>query len=394
MRAAYFLLLLAAPASAFWNDTGGSTLQFLRLSPGARALGMGEAYGPVAAGAEAVYWNPGGMARLNHADLAYSHSDMLGLLRLEHVAYAAPLRRLGGVFGFSATMFHQEPIPLVTNTNQKIGSFAPHGESFALAYARHLFIGTDHSMRDRGFFQDLWRHPGAWEPLDHEPEPWTGSLALGLAVKFVSETIYDETAWAVALDIGSHFRPVDLPELSITGVLRNLGTVPKFRSQSESLPMEGAVGAALELPMGNQRLIPAFETAIPLYGKPYGKLGFEYSFPVVETWRFAVRAGYKTLAATDLGPLSGLAGGIGMQGRQLSVDFAFSPMAALGESFRGSLGWSFDPPGFQSRPVKRSSQRGGRTPIRGPSGAIRAEPVERPDRKEATPAKVKGRPRY
>ncbi|MBI3298669.1 MAG: hypothetical protein HYZ75_10930 [Elusimicrobia bacterium] len=375
MKPALLLLLAALPAGAVWDDPGGSTMHFLRLGAGARALGMAEAYGPVAAGADAVYWNPAGLAKLTRPDFTYSHAEMLGLLRLEHLAYARPLQRWGGTWGVSATFFHQESIPLVTNANQRVGSFAPHGESVSIAYARHLIVGEDHPLRDRGFFQDLWRHPGAYEPLDHAAEPWTGSLALGGALKFVSETIYDESAWAVAFDGGAHFRPVDLPELAMSATLRNLGTRPKFREQQETLPLEGSLGAAIDLDMAKHRLIPAFEAAIPSYGKPYGKLGFEWSFPAADGWRFALRGGYKTLTAVDLGPLSGLAGGIGLAGRRLSVDFAFQPMAALGEVYRASLGWRFDAAVYKGRPSRVRQRRGAREPVRGPSGAVRVEPV-------------------
>jgi hypothetical protein len=374
------------PAAAFWDDTGASTLQFLRVGPGARALGMGEAYGPVVSGAESVYWNPGAMARTDRLTASYSHAEMLGLLRLEHAAFALPLRRLGGAMGMSFTFFHQEPMALVTNTNQNIGSFAPHGQSIALAYARNIFTGDDHPMRDRGFFQDLYRRPGAWEPLDHEPEPWTGSASLGAALKFVSETIHDESAWAVALDAGSQFRPVDAPELSMSAVVRNVGTSPKFRNATEALPAEAAFGIAYALDARRQRVWPAFEVAIPRHGKPYGKLGVEYGFPVSEAWRGAVRGGYKTLTAADLGPLTGLSGGIGLEGKAFHVDFAFQPMAVLGEVFRISMGWKFNPPAARRRPTRRVApppqRRFEYVPMK---DAVEVEPADAPKTK---------RPRY
>lgn len=386
MRHAALALLLAAPAGAFWNDTGGSTLQFLRLGPGARPLGMGEAYGPVVSGAESVYWNPGAMAGADRLETAYSHSEMLGLLRLEHGAFAMPVRRLGGALGMSFTFFHQDPIPLVTNTNQNIGSFAPHGESFALGYARNIFTGDDHPMRDRGYFQDLYRRPGAWEPLDHEPEPWTGSASVGGAVKFVEETIYDESAWAVALDAGSQYRPVDAPELSMSAVLRNLGTRPRFRQESESLPLEFSLGAAYALDWGGQRVWPAFEAAVPQHGKPYAKLGMEYVFPVSQGWRGALRGGYKTLTAGDLGPLTGLAGGIGLAGRAFNVDFAFQPMAVLGEVFRASFGWKFNPPApVRRKPARRVAPPPQRRFEYSPVKGVEAEPVNDAPKRPARP---------
>lgn len=384
MRKALLALLLAASpaAGAVFDDVGGATMQYLRLGTGARALGMGEAYGPVASGAEAVYWNPGAMSQAAAPDFTYSHAEMLGLLRLEHAAYTRPVSFLGGTVGIGTSFFHQESIPLVTNTNRNIGSYAPHGEAVSLAYSRRLFVGEDHPSRDRGFFQDLWRRPGAYEPLEHEAEMWTGSASMGLAAKFVSETIYDESAWALALDAGTLFRPVDMPELAMSAVLRNLGTRAKFRSESESLPLEGAVGAALAVEFDKQKLLPAAEASFPAHGLPYGKVGIEYSFPVADKWRFALRAGYKSLTAVDLGPLSGLTGGIGFEGRRLRVDFAFQPMAVLGEVYRASFGWRFDPAAPRIRRTKRIDGRiyNRRPPPARPEKAIEVVPVK-PDRR-------------
>ncbi|MBI5597171.1 MAG: hypothetical protein HY928_13850 [Elusimicrobia bacterium] len=376
--AAMALLLCAAPAAgAVFDDVGGAALQFLRLGTGARSLGMAEAYTAVASGAEAVYWNPGAMGQSDRPDFAYSHAEMLGLLRMEHAAYARPVPRLGGTMGVAASIFHQDSIPVVTNTNKTIGSFAPHGEAIAVAYSRRLFVGEDHPSRDRGFFQDLWRRPGAYEPLEHEPEMWTGSASFGLAGKFVSETIYDESAWAAALDAGVLFRPIDMPELAVSAVLRNLGTRPKFNTESESLPLEGSAGAALNIDFGTHRLLPAVEASIPAHGLPYGKVGFEYSFPVADKWRFALRGGYKSLTAPDLGPLSGLAGGIGLLGKRFTVDFAFQPMAVLGEVYRASFGWRFDVPETRRRVKKRIDGRIWNRPAPAqPEKAIEVEPLK------------------
>ena len=385
------LVLLAAPAGAVWTDTGGSAMQFLRVTPGARALALGEAYGPVAVGAEAMYWNPAGLARLGRPDFSYSHAEMLGLLRHDHAAFSAPFHRIGGAWGLAASFFHQDSIPLVTNTDQTIGSFAPHGEALALGYARRLFVGEDNPAEDRSFFQDLWRHPGAPEPLDHEPEPWTGSLAVGGAFKFASETIYDESAWAVALDVGANFRPVDLPEMSMSATLRNLGTHPRFRGESEPLPLEAAVGVAYAAELDGHRLLPAFEVAVPAQGKPYGKLGLEYSLPVAGDWRASIRAGYKSLAAYDLGPLAGLAGGVGFSGSCLSVDFAFTPMGALGEVFRGSFGWRFETPDMIPRERHSGKRIDGR--IR-PIAPGRPEKPGKPGKPEPAPRRPDDRRRY
>ncbi|TPW19866.1 MAG: hypothetical protein FD126_2260 [Elusimicrobia bacterium] len=116
---------------------------------------------------------------------------------------------------------------------------------------------------------------------------------------------------------------------------------------------------------------------MPQHGKPYGKLGVEYLFPVSEVWRGAVRGGYKTLTVGDLGPLTGLAGGIGLLGKNFNVDFAFQPMAVLGEIFRISLGYRFNPAAPARRKPARKvapppQRRFEYVPIKG----VEAEPVD------------------
>ncbi|MDE2293534.1 MAG: hypothetical protein KGL53_15745 [Elusimicrobia bacterium] len=378
MRAplALALLLAAAPAGAVWDDTGGAAMQFLRLGTGARALGMGEAYGPVVSGPESVYWNPAGLARVPAPELTYSHSEMLSFLHHEHAAFAWPL--WGGGAGVGVTFFHQDGLPLITNSNQRVGDFTPHSEAVSLAWGRSFSVGEDNPALDRGYFRELWSRNGAWQPLGDDPEMWTGSLDGGAALKFVSDTIYDKSAWALALDAGVQFHPVDMPQASLSAVLRNLGTRPRYVNESESLPLEGSLGGAYRFGDGPVRFLPALEAAFPAQGKPYGKLGVEYSMPVQDVWRVALRAGYKSLTAPDLGPLSGLSGGVGLAVGGLSVDLAFQPMAVLGEVFRGSISWRFDRslPRRRRRPDGWIRSRGSRRPAP-EKPAVEVEP-ERP----------------
>lgn len=345
MRAVLAALLLSlagtARGAAFRAGTGGAAAQFLRLGPGARALSMGEAYGPVAEGPEAIYWNPAGLAKLQKPELAYTHVEMLRFFHHDHVAYAHPVRALGGTVAAAATVFYQDSLDLVTNTNQTVGRFSSHSEAYSIAYARAFGLGEDHRTRDRAFFQDAWNLPGVYRPLLRESEPWNGNLMAGLALKTVMETIHDKRASAFAADGGVLFRHYDLSELSLSFTFRNVGNRLRFIRAYESLPAEVSAGAAYDFPLQEHRLLAAFEVSVPYHGDPYAKVGAEYSARLAEATFASVRFGYKTLSAAALGPLTGLTGGVGLRHGRFSADVGFQPMADLGESYRMSLGYRF-----------------------------------------------------
>lgn len=339
--AASLTLLLAAPVGAFLNNTGGSTAQFLRIGMGTRPAGLGEAYGPVAEGPNAIYWNPAGLARQEAPEVSYSHIEMLRFFHHDSIAYVHPVRALRGALGFSASMFYQDSIDLVDNRNTTDGSFRPHSEVFSFAYATSFGVGDDYLRNDREYYQDLWYHPQAFRPLDRGNDLWTGNLAVGVAAKLITETIYDEQAFSAAVDGGVHFRHAEIRPLTLSFVFRNVGTSPRFKQKAERLPAEVAFGAAYDISWSGRRLLGAVEASIPYYGKPFGKVGVEYSFSLRgENWA-ALRTGYKSLTAIDLGPLTGIVGGIGFGNKRISVDLGFQPMDELGATFRGSVGYRF-----------------------------------------------------
>jgi hypothetical protein len=325
MRAWLALILLASPAAA--GDL--PTAQFLRIGAGARALGMGEAYGPVAEGAQAVYWNPAGLASLKSADLSYSHSEMMRFFHHDFLAFALPVRALGGAMGASATLYYEDPLDLVTNTNQRVGSFRTHCEAFSLAYAASFLGGEEAPPSD---LDGIWVLPARGRS--------PGRLSLGLSAKAVLQSVYDRRASAAAADGGLLWKPRGLGGLSLSLAFRNLGTKARFISESESLPAEVCAGAAWRLSGPGGRLVAAAEGGAPLSGFAFGKLGLEYSFPVGEGAAMAARLGYKS-TGRDLGALAGATAGVGLSRGALGFDFGFQPMGDLGEVYRIGLGWGF-----------------------------------------------------
>ncbi|MBI4218145.1 MAG: hypothetical protein HY610_03425, partial [Elusimicrobia bacterium] len=75
-------------AAGFRNYVGSSGAQFLKLPVSARAIGMGEAYGSVAEGAEAIYWNPAGLGREEGKSVSVMHAVYFQNIYYDFVSYA------------------------------------------------------------------------------------------------------------------------------------------------------------------------------------------------------------------------------------------------------------------------------------------------------------------
>ena len=335
------LLALAPEAGALQTNVGTAAAEFLRLGAGARALGMGEAYSAVAEGPDAVYWNPAGLARMSRPEVCYTRSEMPAGLHGDFGAVAAPVPLLRGVVAFAVTRLSQESLDLVNASNQTLGSFSPHSEVYAFAYG-HQFSGNDPADVARDYFGDNWNVPYVDRPLGYEREPWTGEISAGLSLKVISEDLGTRQATTVAVDGGATFRPVDWHDLILAGAFRHVGGNLRFISDSEPLPAEAAGSLAYEMRLQESwRLLPALEVDVPYAGDPYGKLGIEAERRLTPGVTAALRLGYSSRTVSDLGPISGLAAGVGLRVQRFSFDAAFQPMGLLGETFRLGVGWRF-----------------------------------------------------
>lgn len=334
------LLAAAAPARALVQNVGTSAAEFLRLGAGARSLGMGDASTAVADGPEAVYWNPAGLGALTRPEIAYSRSELPGGVHHDFLAVAAPWARARGTFAFAVTRLTQDKLAMTDAANQPQGDFGPHSEAYAFAYGT-AFADNDPMTGARDYFRENWNLPRVDRPYDEEPEPWTGEISAGLSVKAISESLGARRASTWALDGGGSYRPSWMHELIVAGAARHIGGKIKFIHEAEPLPGELAASVAYDARVDAWRLLPALEVDAPYAGNFYGKLGFEASCPVASGMSAAARLGYSSRTAPDLGALSGLTAGVGLQAGGFKFDAAFAPMGVLGQAMRLGVGWKF-----------------------------------------------------
>lgn len=73
------------------RGVGTTSVNFLKLGVGARAVSMGEAFASVADDVYAVYWNPAGLVQLERKEVSFTHMEYLESIRYEWLAAAYPI---------------------------------------------------------------------------------------------------------------------------------------------------------------------------------------------------------------------------------------------------------------------------------------------------------------
>lgn len=330
MRALFISIGFCALASPLRAGTAGtSAATFLQLGFGARPIGFGEAFVPVANDVSALYYNPAGLAYPGVADEKSSAGPYQVLASQALLTEGVKMTQLGLVkrpFGVSLT--HMSLGGIEQRTTE---TAAPE----AIVGASGLALGVSYARKVNG-------------------------VGVGVTGKFIRETIANYSASAFALDLGALYRFESWP-ISVGLNLANFGTPIRYIDQSYPLPMIVRVGAAYGL-------TKEFPHAVVLqFDKPYGeglaaRLGFEYrGFGPI-----ALRAGYRTYSgmqrsaalgnslgssASSLADFYGMTMGAGLRTAYGDLDYALVPSGELGTAHR--ISYSFNFGGSKTAPVKK-----------------------------------------
>ncbi len=298
LRLAALLLLAAAPASA------AESAAFLRLTPGARSIGLGEAFTAVADDLNAQSINPGGLAQLSAREAGFSHAELFARTKLDTLGYAHPLSGSRGTLAVGM-----------------------------LRVSHGSIVGRDANGRVTGSFDasDTALQLG-----------WGGKVAgvglLGVNVKLLESRLAYATARGVALDVGLLRR--DKGAWSWGAAIQNLGRGLRYADRTEDLPLAVTAGAAVRL--GGSLLLAGELRGRPKAGGLSAGIGTEYN--LLPT--FVVRGGYRsTMGQSGVGgpttPMAGLGFGFGVRIRKATLDYAITPQGELGQAQRLSVSTRF-----------------------------------------------------
>ena len=285
------LFLATGTQAQFDSDVskvGITAAPFLTIGVGARATSMGGAFVATASDASALFWNPSGIARINHAEGIFSHVNWIADINYDFIGVLLPAGRFGTV-GASIISLSMDDMLVRTETEPLgTGEYFQSGDlSLALSYAVNL----------------------------------TDRFSIGFTGKYIRQQIWKETAQGVALDIGTLFT-TEFHGMRIGATLSNFGSdmtmsgedlvqyididdqklgnndkiFAQLNTDSWPLPLNFQVGLAMELMQNSlHRFTIAVDAIQPTDNTESINLGMEYG---VREW-FFLRAGYRNLFLRD-----------------------------------------------------------------------------------------------
>ncbi len=293
------ITLLLLPAAVHAED-GSTGLAFLKLGVGARAIALGDAYVGVSGDVSSVYWNPAGLAGVEHIDLMFMHSEWFQGIRYEFLGGAQRFEHQ--TFAIGLTGLYMDDLERREGpTSEPIGHFGVFDFAFTGSYARTL---TDY-------------------------------LDVGASFKYLQEKIDDEIASGFAVDLGATYRVPPVDRLTIGAVVQNLGTQMQYIEDKFDIPLNFRTGLAYSIPAETLRgeFLAVTDLVVPSDGKTKLHFGLEYVYARTLALRFGYRTGWDN---------QNVSAGLGVNVKSFRLDYAYTPFYSdLGDTHRFSLAYAF-----------------------------------------------------
>ena len=311
------------------SNVATTAAAFLEIGVGSRAIGMGGAFVATANDASAMYWNPGGIARLEKPELIFVHTEWIAEITFDYAGFVFPLPGIGSV-GANITTLNMGEMEVRTIDRQE-GT----GEFFD---ASDMAIGVS-------FATNL-----------------TDRFSIGFNAKYIMQRIWKEKSHGFAIDIGTLYN-TGVEGLRLGAALTNFGTdmqmtgndllvyhdidptqlgnneriFAQMETQSWPLPLNFQFGIAMDLiQSGEHKFTIATDAVHPVDNTESVHLGGEYTFRDM----FYIRAGYRNLFLRD--SEEGLTAGGGFYTTQLGnftigIDYAYANFGRLENAQRFSV---------------------------------------------------------
>jgi hypothetical protein len=331
-----FLALAMGNLFASGGDRTGTAGGVQLLIPvGARGIAMGSGNISNTYGIESLFWNPAGVAKLDHSvDLTFSHMNYIADIGVEYGAVATKIEGFGSLaLSVKALSIGDIPITTTLNPDGTGAVFAPQMLTAGITYARQL----------------------------------TERISVGVTASYLTETLDKVSASGYAFNAGvSYMDLADINGLSFGLVLSNLGpqmtysgsgllvlsTVPNLNRPPTYTTLNAAsfeLPSSFQLGLGykpqlddiNSLQIAGTFQNNNFSGDEY-KIGAEYGYNNM----FFARIGYQTSPKSQSDDyIYGFTAGVGInydfEGIGLKVDYAYRAVKYLGDNhvFALSLGF-------------------------------------------------------
>jgi len=304
------MLPTMAGAADIFEKVGTFDGQFLKITVGARAAGMGNAFVAIADDATALYWNAAGIARIetDKSQLSLNHAGWLADMSSDQIGYVFHLKRIPGAFGVHVRSLSMDPMTETT------------------AYQPDPIEGTGRTF-DAGMMSAGITYARSF----------TDKFSAGVTGNFIHEGLAEFSQQCYAFDIGTLY-DVGVYGMKIGMTISNIGSQIDFIDKSARIPSIFRVGSSVAiLNQANQKLVGSLEFSHPPDNAERLNVGAEYAF---KNFAF-IRGGYNINYDAE-----GLAGGAGFHfpvsvAGEANLDYAYTDMKDLGGVHRFSLTFEF-----------------------------------------------------
>jgi long-subunit fatty acid transport protein len=321
--AVVFLTALAVVPAGAQVSIGGA--QSLYIHPGARPAGMGDAFVSIADDATACWWNPAGLAFLDHQyNVALMHSQLVPDWEDVYYEYAAYAQRVEGLGTIGASMIYLtygEQYATRSDEPEVIGKFRSYEVIPSIAYGAALSDNVAVGINLKFIYVDL------------APAQYTTEGVKGSGTTF-------------AADLGVLWRLMD-GRWNVGGAIQHFGPRIAYidEEQSDPLPRNLKLGTSYKLVSDemnqlmvsadyNKSLVIVEDIADQTLGVILNA-GAEYRYYDL----FSLRAGY---VYDEDGEIKDFSFGMGLKYRTFSFDVANVPQAeGLTRPFRFSVTATF-----------------------------------------------------
>jgi hypothetical protein len=337
MKTRYKILLLLVAiliiaSSALSQQVGSTSMQFLKVMPCARATALGDAYSVWASGAEAVYWNPAGVALTQNSQFSTTYTKWIFDAQLAALSYAMSLGNFGAM-GLQLQYVDYGKFDEATNSSPSIkelpypgltgNTFQPYSYLVGLTYAKSL----------------------------------TEKFAMGITFKYAYEnlangsnmTYFDPSGHPYKTDVGTYLFDFGMRyntgfrTIQVAAAVQNFGPDFAYAVEKEHAPMLFRIGMAADL-IGpnslfyseeNNRLSMAFDLFQPNDDDQQLHMGLEYEYAQTVAFRIGYKYNYDNEGLTFGGGLHYTISGV-----KLMLDYSYGALGTylLTNAHRISLG--------------------------------------------------------
>ena len=312
------------------SRAGTTSAPFLEIGVGARANGLGGAFVALADDANALYWNPSGIARLTRNEVSFVHTEWIADTQFEFAGIVFPLGASSAI-GASVTVLNMGEMKVRT-------VFEPEGTGEMFG-ASDLAIGITYARS------------------------LTDKFSIGITTRYIQQSIWHMKASSVALDIGTLFT-TEFNGMRIGMSISNFGNNMRLEgkdtrvyhdidelkfgnnerinafleTEAWSLPLTFRVGIAMDvINTSFNRLTVVADALHPNDNYESINLGTEYALNEA----VFLRIGWKSLYLQD--SEQGLTVGAGIHynlvGRVgIKIDYAYADFGILNNAQRISVG--------------------------------------------------------